>query len=257
MNKILQLCIDNANRIPQPINFARNDAGQSLYLYGVIGEGWDISARQVVAALAQADQSQELHIFMSSPGGDVFEGRAIMAELARFGGKKIGHIDSLCASAMTSVALACNEIEMTEGAFFMIHNAATITVGDKNDHRKKADLLEKVEGSIVADYVTKTGKPDAEIVDMMNEETWLSSSEALSNGFVDRVTPAPVEQAVAKNTWNLSAYSKAPANLAAQVAPEPAVAPAPATPPTPAPAPVANSMAQANRNRLALIQATA
>ena len=63
------------------------------------------------------------------------------------------------------------------------------------------------------------------------------------------------------NAWNLSAYAKAPAALANAPANEPASAPDPApepvAPPADAPAPVVNSMAQTNRNRLALIQATA
>lgn len=224
MNKILQLCIDNAKRAPQSINFARNAAGQSLYLYGVIGDGWDISALQVISALSQADPAQDLHIYMNSPGGDVFEGRAIMAELARFGGKKIGHIDSLCASAMTSIAMACDEVEMSDGAFFMIHNASGIAFGDKNDMRETADLLEKVEGAIVNDYTTKTGKGAAEVVDWMNAETWFSAAEALDNGFVDRIAPAAATAAKASNAWNLAAYAKAPQALANAVAPKAATA---------------------------------
>lgn len=266
MNKILQLCIDNAKRAPQSINFARNDAGQSLYLYGVIGDGWDISARSVVAALSQADTSQDLHVYLNTPGGDVFEGRAIMAELARFSGKKIAHIDSLCASAGTSIAIACNEIEMTEGAFFMIHNASGIAFGDKTDMRETADLLEKVEGAIVNDYVTKTGKDAAEIVAWMDAETWFDATEALDNGFIDRITPAAAASAKASSAWNLAAYAKAPANIAApQVPASPAqpVEPAPPivnieqpeviVPVTPEPAPA--SMTTANANRLKLVLA--
>ncbi len=156
-----------------------------------------------------AGDAEVLNVYINSPGGDVFEGRAIMAELQRFSGKTIAHIDSLCASAATSIALACNEVSMSDGAFFMIHNASGLAWGDKNVMRDTADLLEKVEGSIIGDYTKKTGKEEAVIVSWMNDETWFTAQEALDNGFIDRIAA----DKTAKNTWNLAAFDKAPQAL--------------------------------------------
>lgn len=217
---------------------------------------WGVSAVHVIDAIAQAGDAEVLHVYINSPGGDVFEGRAIMAALARFQGKTIAHIDSLCASAATSIALACNEVEMSGGAFFMIHNASCIAWGDKSDLREQANVLEKIEGAIVADYVAKTGKGEAEIVAWMDAETWFSAAEALENGFIDRVTEAPADKARAANVWNLAAYSKAPANIAAPtaatVAPPPAAPVAQVEPDNTPPEPSGPRMTQANANRLAL-----
>jgi ATP-dependent protease ClpP protease subunit len=256
MKKILQLYRDNAGREKRPVNVVRNAAEASLYIYDVIDPYWGVSAVQVIDAVAQAGDAEVLHVYINSPGGDVFEGRAIMAALSRFQGKTIAHIDSLCASAATGIALACNEVEMSDGAFFMIHNASCIAWGDKSDLRETADLLEKVEGSIVADYVAKTGKPEAEIVAWMDAETWFSAAEALDNGFIDRVAQAPADKAKVGNVWNLSAFSKAPANIAAPTAamapPEPK--PEPTAPEAPSPA--GPRMARANANRLSLLLAS-
>lgn len=233
MNQILQLYRDNAGRTKRALNVARNAATEaSLYIYDVIDAYWGVSALQVIDALAQVGDAQVLHVYINSPGGDVFEGRAIMAALARFAGKKIAHIDSLCASAATSIALACNEVEITEGAFFMIHNASGFAWGDKNAMRETADLLEKVEGSIVHDYVTKTGKDQQQVVDWMNAETWFNATEALDYGFVDRITPSPTASGKAGNMWNLAAYAKAPPTLANLASPKnDVVVVAPAEPP--------------------------
>lgn len=214
---LLQLYRDNAARSKQPMNVARNAASEaSIYIYDVIDSYWGVSAKGVIDALAQVGDVQTLHVYINSPGGDVFEGRAIMAVLSRFAGKKIAHVDSLCASAATSIALACNEVEMSDGAFFMIHNASSIAWGDKNVMRETADLLEKIEGSIVNDYTAKTGKDAAQVVQWMDDETWFSAAEALDNGFIDRITPAPAAKATnaAKVTWNLAAYAKVPQALA-------------------------------------------
>lgn len=264
MSKILQLYRDNATRIKQPVNLVRNASEASLYVYDVIDAYWGVSALSVIDAVAQAGDAEVLHVYINSPGGDVFEGRAIMAALSRFKGKTIAHIDSLCASAATSIALACNEVEMSAGSFFMIHNASSMAWGDKNVMRETADLLEQIEGSIVSDYTTKTDKDAEQVIAWMNDETWFSAEQALAEGFIDRIAASPVKP-VAKNAWNLAAYAKAPAALTTPAEPKPEPAPVaepiPEPTPTPAPEPVtkpeppAPSMAQANANRLALAQA--
>lgn len=242
MNKLLRLIVDNKADKPRPFNLAKNGDSASLYIYDVISADWGVSALSVIEAINQAGDVQMLNVHINSPGGDVFEGRAIMAALAAFRGKTVAHIDSLCASAATSIALACNEIRMAEGAFFMIHNASGFAWGDKTELRNTADVLEKIEGAIVNDYTSRTGKPEQEIRDKMQAETWFTAQEALEYGFIDSIT----EKSTAKNTWNLSAFANPPK-------PEP-------DPPEPVknetePAPEAGFfMSAANANRLRIAQ---
>ena len=210
MNKILRLIVDNKADTPRPFNVTRNGDAASIYIYDVISADWGVSALSVIDAINQAGDAKTLNIHINSPGGDVFEGRAIMAAIAAFRGKTIAKIDSLCASAATSIALACNEIEMADGAFFMIHNASGMAWGDKTALRETANVLEKIEGAIVNDYTSRTGKDEAEIRAAMQAETWFTAAEALEYGFVDRVTSADKK---AKNTWNLAAFGNAPAAL--------------------------------------------
>ena len=179
----------------------------SLYIYDIIDADYGIGATQVISALNSVKDAKMLHIYINSAGGSVFEGRAMMAAIQRFEGKTMAHIDSLCASAATSIALACDEVEMSDGALFMIHNASGLVYGDKNDMRQTADLLEKIESSIVNDYVTKTGKNEQDIMAFMDAETWFTAAEALDNRFIDRITESPVK---VKNAWNLSAFKNAP-----------------------------------------------
>ena len=207
MKHLFKLHLDNLARVKQPVNLVKNADGASLYIYDVIGADWGVGAAQVIEAITQAGDAKTLDVYINSPGGDVFEGRAIMAALQRFEGNTIAHIDSLCASAATSIALACNEVRMSQGALFMIHNASGFAWGDKQALRDTADLLQKIELSIVKDYTDKTGKPNAEIVALMEAETWFTADEALANGFIDSVVEA---KAKTKNTWNLAAYKNAP-----------------------------------------------
>lgn len=243
MNKLLRLIIDNKADSPRPLNASKSGDTASIYVYDVISADWGVSALSVIDAINQAGDAKTLNIHINSPGGDVFEGRAIMAAINAFRGKTVAKIDSLCASAATSIALACDEVEMADGAAFMIHNAHGLAYGDKAALRHTADVMEKVEGAIVNDYVVKTGKTEEDIRALMDAETWYTANEAKDAGFVDRVT----SKTTTKNTWNLSAFANAPK-------PEP-------EPPEheqieqqePAPAGFFMSAANANRLRLALI----
>lgn len=257
--KIIQLHRDNASRAKQVCNAVRNGVDEAtIYIYDMIDAYWGVSASSFIAALNSVADAKVLHLRINSPGGDVFEGRAIVEAIKRFGGKTIAHVDSLAASAASSIAIAANEVEIAPGAFFMVHNASGMVWGDKNDMRTTADLLEKVEGTIVADYVAKTGKTTEEVVAWMDAETWFTGEEAVANGFAERTTADPAATNAAQaSAWNLAAFDKAPAALANRNNP-PAVPPGATTPPAdPAPqdTPDTTGTAQSKRNalRLALV----
>jgi ATP-dependent Clp protease protease subunit len=244
MKNLFKLHIDNLAREKMAVLNTVVEGGEaSLYLYDVISSDWGISALAVIEAMAQIKDAQTLHVYINSPGGDVFEGRAIMAALDRFPGRTVAHIDSLCASAATSIALACNEVEMAEGAFFMIHNASTMAWGDKNVMREVADLLQKIEGSIVDDYRRKTSLEAEQIGAWMDAETWFTAQEAKTHGFVDRVMPAKSKP---KNSWNLAAFNNAPDALNQ---PASMTQPAPQTTDT-----QPSGVSATNANRLRLLQ---
>jgi len=238
---IIQLLRDNASRTKQPCNLVRNSATEAtIYLYDIIDPYWGISAKAVIQALADVADVPTVHLRINSPGGDVFEGRAIVEAIKRFPGNTIAHVDSLAASAASSIAIAANEVEIAQGAFFMIHNASAIVWGDKADMRKTADLLQKVEDTIIQDYVTKTKKDASALAAWMEAETWFTGDEAVANGFADRL--APTASTATQNTWNLAAYGKVPQQLAA-----------PAAPSDPPKKPEPTGTAQTNRNALRLV----
>ena len=89
MNKLFRLIVDNKADKPRPFNLAKNGDTASLYIYDVISADWGVSALSVIEAINQAGDVQTLNIHINSPGGDVFEGRAIMAAISAFRGKTI------------------------------------------------------------------------------------------------------------------------------------------------------------------------
>lgn len=203
MKQLVQLIRNNASRELAKVR-GEGDTSATLYLYDVIDPYWGVSAAEFNKALAElADKEVTLRI--NSPGGDVFDGRAIATAIAQHG-NVTAYIDGLAASAATYVAIAAKSVVMAEGSFFMIHEAWTFAYGNKHDLSETAALLDKIDGSIVNDYTKKTGKSVEEVAAWMKAETWFNAQEALDNGFVDSIGDAPA----ANNHWNLSAYKNAP-----------------------------------------------
>ncbi|WP_290646429.1 head maturation protease, ClpP-related [Aquabacterium sp.] len=230
--KLQQLLRDNASRESQPLNLVRNDAASeaTLYIYDVIDPYWGIGAESVVKEIAALDPSVTLNVRINSPGGDVFDGRAMASAIRGHKGKTIAYVDGLAASAATTIAAACGEVVMGEGSFFMIHNSWSIVWGNKADMTDMAGLLGKIDQAIAGDYVNtnRKGKTLADMVAWMDAETWFSAEEAVSNGFADRIDakadPAPAAANKAglsgqQRRWNLAAYDKAPAALVQASAP--------------------------------------
>lgn len=206
------------NRVSTPKNLIEIHGNEAtIYLYDVIGADMfgGISAQALVPQIS-ALKVATIHLRINSPGGDVFDARAIVTELNNASATTIAHIDGLAASAATYIATACDQVKMAEGAFFMVHNAWTMAVGNANDLEQVGNLLRKVDDSIKTDYAQKTGKTREEITQWMDAETWFSAEEALAAGFVDEIIPSQPRPAA---QWNLSAYANAPRQLIAPEAP--------------------------------------
>lgn len=202
MKKLVQLIRNNAGREPAKIRAEGEDA--TLYLYDVIDPYWGIGAAEFNKALAGLN-GKKVTLRVNSPGGDVFDGRAMAAAIAQHGNVH-AVIEGLAASAATYVTAACASVTAAVGSFYMIHEAWTMAYGNKGDLTQTAALLGKIDDSIVADYARKTGKSNDEIIAWMQAETWFTAEEAVANGFVDSIS----ESAKVENKWNLSAYNNAP-----------------------------------------------
>lgn len=162
------------------------EKGESvLTIYGDIGESWwwdSTSAVDVDNALKEAG-SNNIIVNLNSPGGDAFDGIAIYNRLKNHPGKVTIHIDGWACSAASVIAMAGDEVIMGAGAMMMIHEASNIVWGSKNDFRKQADLLEKLEDGIIDIYMQKAKVSREEIRQKVDDETWFSANDALEIGF--------------------------------------------------------------------------
>ena len=85
------------------------------------------------------------------------------------------------------IAMAGEEVVMADNAMMMIHNPWSMSMGDANDLRKEADVLDKLKNTLVNAYSRKTGMEASTIASMMDDETWLDATEAVAMGFADEI----------------------------------------------------------------------
>lgn len=228
MTKLLQLLSDNRHHSFRgkgaPL-IVKNDAGVgnevTLYLYDAImsdrlsAEFWGgVCAQDLVPEIATI-QADVIHLRINSPGGDVFAARAIGTALKQHKAQVIAHIDGLAASAATDIACACDQVEIAAGAMYMIHNAWTFAMGNRNDLLATAALLEKVDAQLAAQYQAFSNRDLAQIITWMDAETWFTAEEAVAQGFATRLASTKASS----SAWNLSAYSHAPQAVYAPPAP--------------------------------------
>lgn len=161
-----------------------------LWIYDVIGSGFfeaGVTDKSVRDELAKFKNTEPLLVRINSPGGDVMQAVAIKTMLDQWKGGVSIQIDGLAASAASYIATAGAKCTMADGAMYMIHNPWTIAVGDSRDMRKQADVLDKIGGKLVDAYSRRAGKDSKAIQKMLDEETWLTSDEAVEQGFADEV----------------------------------------------------------------------
>lgn len=157
---------------------------RDLWKYNLLGI--PATAPQSVETALREANGEPVEVVINSPGGDVFAGSEIYTLLRAYRGKVAIKIHSLAASAAAIIAMA-GESEMSPVAQLMIHNVSSYAAGDHREMEHMAEVLESANKAIAAAFVAKTGRPEAEILDMMDRETWFTADRAVKEGFVDRM----------------------------------------------------------------------
>jgi ATP-dependent Clp endopeptidase proteolytic subunit ClpP len=176
-----------------PAEGASSTSGKTatLRMYGPIDSfgGWfGISAKDVAAALDSLPADvDEIRVRINSPGGEAFEGMAILNMLRAHQAKTVAVVDGLAASAASFLASGLDETVMSPGSQMMIHDAAGLALGQASDMRKMAEALDSVSNSIASIYAEATGETTEEWRAVMVEETWYTADEAVSAGLADQV----------------------------------------------------------------------
>ena len=174
-------------------NWVKNEGGLSaertLFLSGEISDetwyGDEVTPKLFKDELDAGEG--DITVWLNSPGGDVFAAAQIYNMLRDYKGNVTIKIDGLAASAASVIAMAGNTVLVSPVAMMMIHNPATLAIGNAQDMERAIAMLNEVKESILNAYEGKTGLSRARLSHMMDDETWFNAKKAVELGFADRI----------------------------------------------------------------------
>lgn len=175
----------------------------------------ETSSVTVARFLSEHKKVRDIDIMINSSGGDVYEAAAIYNILRRHGATIHVHIVGLAASAASHIAMAGDHIAMAANAMMMIHQPWTLAIGEAEEMRKSADLLDKITGTLVSTYSARCGQDEDTVRDWIMAETWFTADEAVSAGLADAVTSAKTIAA----SFDLSRFRHVPAGFVSNLKP--------------------------------------
>lgn len=148
---------------------------------------WEYTCPKGISRQLKEINGQDLVVEINSPGGSVFAGSEIYTALKSYKGNVIVSIVGLAASAASVIAMAGNTVQISPTAQIMIHNSQVGAGGDKHDLKHTSDILKGIDESISSAYKIKSGLSTEELLEMMDNETWMTAKTALELGLADEI----------------------------------------------------------------------
>lgn len=178
--------------------------GRNIDIFGEVGEdmfGEGTTSAQISQMLRDLGPG-DIVVNIDSPGGDMFAGLAIYNQLRAHEGNVTVNVVGTAASAASVIAMAGDTVNMHPAAFVMIHQTWLLAAGNSRDFTALAEMLTPFDKAMADIYAARTGKPLAEVEQLMADETWFNAEEAVAAGLADKV-----ENPVASKSKRLAAHS--------------------------------------------------
>ncbi len=200
-----------------PIGFNLRGQGTEsldLDLYEGIGSdplfGGGISAQSVLDTLSASPKAKKIRVRINSAGGIVTEGLAIYNMLNNHAAEVTCQVDGLAGSIASVIAMS-GRLEMPATSYLMIHNPFGWIEGGSDELRHQADVLDSMRGMMLDIYCAKSGKGRDFIGALMDEEKWMTGTEALAYGFADALIQTPKNRLAAH--FDLSRFRNTPRSI--------------------------------------------
>jgi ATP-dependent Clp protease protease subunit len=200
-------------------NFSASDDGEDveLRIEGEIVSGDDawiyewfgipVASPNAFRSELAGHKGKNITVWIDSWGGDVFAGVGMFNALKEHKGKVTVKIDGKAVSAATLPAMAGDQVLMSPGSIFMIHNPWTRVVGESKDMRHTADVLDEVKDSILNIYQVKSKKSRKELSSLMDNEEWFSARKAVNEGFADDILYASGQDEPIKDSFSINRHA--------------------------------------------------
>ena len=153
--------------------------------------------------------SGDITVWINSPGGDCVAAAQIYNMLMDYRGSVTVKIDGIAASAASVIAMAGTKVLVSPVSMLMIHNPATMAMGDAAEMQKAIAMLDEVKESIINAYEIKTGMSRAKLSHLMDAETWMDAHTAVDLGFADEIMTRPADAGAENHVTGPMLFSRA------------------------------------------------
>lgn len=156
-------------------------------------------------------------MYLNTYGGSVFAATDIVAAMKSQAKDKVTVvINGLAASAGSIIAMGADRIVMDANSYLMLHKPYCTVEGNSDAMRKQADLLDKMQDTILDLYMSraKKGVTREVLMSLIENETWLNATDAQKYFNVEVET---ADEAAVPIVSSVSMYASTPVRVAAKV----------------------------------------
>lgn len=144
---------------------------------------WDFCGpKSLKAFLAELKAGERAEIEINSPGGLVMSGVEMANAIKNSDAHIIAHVTGIAASMASVIVCACDEIQMEEASFMMMHDPWASLSGNAEQLRKEAAFLDQCKAVCISFYRNKFSCGEERLAELMGEETWYTGAECAEAG---------------------------------------------------------------------------
>lgn len=169
-----------------------------ILMYGSIGEWNRVNAEDTYRALISAKNQgyEKVNLKINSPGGQIFEGIAILTQMSIPGIEIHATVEGFAASMGSVILQGATRRKMVRGGRLMIHQGAGGVIGSANQIRNYADLLDSLNKTLADIYAKRSGKDPKWILENWmaeGKDTWFTAEQALKENLIDEIVEGNVK----------------------------------------------------------------
>ena len=155
--------------------------------------GWQIRPKTVANKLSRVN-GEDVIVRLSTIGGDVFDGADIVNLFIDFrrdnpSVKMSLEIKAIAASYGSALMAApiWDDIGINQVSAFMMHKASTFAFVNADDLEGLGTFLGGLDNVYSQMYADRSGKAQAQAIQLMSDETWYFGQEIIDQGFADKI----------------------------------------------------------------------
>lgn len=131
--------------------------------------------------------SAPIYLHIQSHGGDTFAALAAASHIQSLSSKVITIVEGIAASGGSILSVAGDVRWMQHSAVMLVHHFSWIIMGNYHQMKDDTKALGIFHDTLVDHYLANSKATSEEITELLSHESWLTPSEAMKFGFVDKV----------------------------------------------------------------------